>query len=152
MPWLICSHGSDKGMTQELIAPTYTMGRAPDCDLILVEEKVSRHHCRLGCTGKQFWVEDLNSSNGVKFKGKRYRRKKFKIKEKEVFAIGNDCFYFTKTAPDLLAEAAREIDKELKQEDSSKLAERTYLDAINATRKRKEGGLSGFFSIFRHRD
>ncbi|MCB1051829.1 MAG: FHA domain-containing protein [Acidobacteria bacterium] len=42
------------------------MGRAPDCDMILTQAGISRHHCRLSKNGDTFVLEDLNSKNGTK--------------------------------------------------------------------------------------
>ena len=50
---------------------TWIIGRASDCDLVSPEPTVSGHHCRLIREGEYFWVEDLNSPNGVYLNGNR---------------------------------------------------------------------------------
>jgi two-component system cell cycle response regulator len=43
-----------------------TIGRAPDCDLVVDETGVSRHHARIARSpGGGFYVEDLASTNGT---------------------------------------------------------------------------------------
>ena len=43
---------------------TVTIGRGPSCECILASEKVSEHHARLFFYQNQWWIEDLNSTNG----------------------------------------------------------------------------------------
>ena len=40
------------------------IGRGPDCECVLNSEKVSAHHARLSFYQNQWWIEDLNSTNG----------------------------------------------------------------------------------------
>lgn len=42
-----------------------TIGRAPDCDIVLDDLLVSRHHIRLICILGDCFLEDLNSANGT---------------------------------------------------------------------------------------
>jgi hypothetical protein len=42
-----------------------SLGRAADCDLVLDDEQVSRHHARLSVDGPDCILEDLGSANGV---------------------------------------------------------------------------------------
>jgi len=42
-----------------------SLGRASDCDLVLDDEQVSRHHARLLLDGSDCVLEDLGSANGV---------------------------------------------------------------------------------------
>ena len=44
--------------------PVITIGRDPDCECTLSSEKVSVHHARLSFRHNQWWVEDLDSTNG----------------------------------------------------------------------------------------
>ena len=50
---------------------SWIAGSAPDCDLVVDHPSVSRHHCRLICQGSYFWIEDLQSLNGVWINGAR---------------------------------------------------------------------------------
>ena len=42
-----------------------TVGRKPDNDVVIDNPAVSSHHCRILLVGDTFFVEDLNSTNGV---------------------------------------------------------------------------------------
>lgn len=52
------------------IAGRMLIGRAPDCDLVIVNPEVSRHHACLDIEGDELVVEDLGSSNGTVVNGK----------------------------------------------------------------------------------
>jgi pSer/pThr/pTyr-binding forkhead associated (FHA) protein len=42
-----------------------TFGRDPNCDIALEDETVSARHARLSYHHGQWWLEDLNSTNGT---------------------------------------------------------------------------------------
>ncbi|RPJ29506.1 MAG: FHA domain-containing protein [Chloroflexi bacterium] len=41
------------------------IGRDPNCDLSFMDEALSAHHARLAHHHGQWWLEDLNSTNGT---------------------------------------------------------------------------------------
>lgn len=41
------------------------IGRDPNCDLAIIDEALSAHHARLAHHHGQWWLEDLNSTNGT---------------------------------------------------------------------------------------
>lgn len=45
--------------------PEVIIGRDPGCDLALVHETVSSRHARLNFHHNQWWVEDLQATNGT---------------------------------------------------------------------------------------
>lgn len=47
------------------------IGRLPGNDVVLDSEGVSRYHCRVFRKGDRYFVEDLDSSNGIHLNGKR---------------------------------------------------------------------------------
>src|SRR5688572_23913252 len=49
------------------------VGRASECDVVLLEGMVSRHHARFRVTGDTLMVEDLGSTNGTFVNGERVR-------------------------------------------------------------------------------
>ena len=49
----------------------WTIGRSPQCDLVVDELGVSRHHCRLIQTEENILLEDLGSRNGTYLNGRR---------------------------------------------------------------------------------
>jgi FHA domain/Domain of unknown function (DUF1707) len=48
-----------------------TIGRAPDCDCVISEPTVSRHHAELWRDGERWLVRDLGSRNGTRVNGIR---------------------------------------------------------------------------------
>jgi pSer/pThr/pTyr-binding forkhead associated (FHA) protein len=48
-----------------------TVGRKPDNDVVIDNPAVSSHHCRIVLVGDTFFVEDLNSTNGVFLNAKK---------------------------------------------------------------------------------
>ena len=49
---------------QVFVTPKVTVGRAPECDFILPHEMVSSLHGSFSYHHKQWWYEDLKSTNG----------------------------------------------------------------------------------------
>jgi len=66
----------------EVTGPKFTIGRAEDCDLILDDEKVSRHHAYIETVAGQTVIHDLDSSNGTFVNGVR-------VTEPKVIAAGD---------------------------------------------------------------
>ncbi len=62
--------GSAKGMSLPL-RETLRIGKAPDNDLVLADDTVSRHHCELTRGQGGIHVRDLGSTNGTKVQGAR---------------------------------------------------------------------------------
>lgn len=48
-----------------------TIGRLPDCELLLADPRVSRHHAEIRPSGDDFVVVDLGSTNGTRVNGVR---------------------------------------------------------------------------------
>ena len=67
---LIVKEGKQPGRTF-LIAhgASHTIGRAPDCDIRLPDQGVSRHHCSIQNIGDGLQVADLQSANGTYLNG-----------------------------------------------------------------------------------
>lgn len=59
-------HLGDKSHQQRFISPEVTIGRDPSCDCVLASKTVSAHHARLSFHQGQWWLEDLESTNGTK--------------------------------------------------------------------------------------
>jgi pSer/pThr/pTyr-binding forkhead associated (FHA) protein len=50
---------------RRFLQPEIMIGRDPNCDLALMDEALSAHHARLAHHHGQWWLEDLNSTNGT---------------------------------------------------------------------------------------
>jgi len=62
--------GTAKG-TSLPVADRIRIGKAPDNDLVLADDTVSRHHCELYRASDGIHVRDLGSTNGTKVQGAR---------------------------------------------------------------------------------
>jgi pSer/pThr/pTyr-binding forkhead associated (FHA) protein len=59
------------GDRHELGDEPLTIGRAPECDLVLDDQNVSRRHAELRPVDGGWVVADLGSTNGVELNGRR---------------------------------------------------------------------------------
>jgi hypothetical protein len=59
---------------QREFTSTFRIGRADQCDISIKHEYVSRQHVEISYQDGQWWVEDLNSSNGMFLDGKKIAR------------------------------------------------------------------------------
>jgi len=50
---------------QEFTNPEVIIGRDPQCDFSIPRETVSAHHARLSYHHKNWWIEDMLSTNGT---------------------------------------------------------------------------------------
>ena len=67
MPEIILSIKIDQGneTVRHFMQPEIMIGRDPNCDLSMMDEALSAHHARLAYHHGQWWLEDLNSTNGT---------------------------------------------------------------------------------------
>jgi len=68
--------GVSRGTSRPLNG-TLTIGKAPDNDLVLADDTVSRHHCELVRTAEGVLVRDLGSTNGTRVAGARVNEATF---------------------------------------------------------------------------
>lgn len=64
------------GDTIPLLKSTLLVGRRESCDIVLRFSNVSGQHCQLSLESGYWFVQDLNSQNGVKVNGSRVMRKR----------------------------------------------------------------------------
>lgn len=70
-PYIIVLVGSNAGEMFKITAGEMVLGRGTGVDLRLVDEGISRFHCRIRANGDEFTVEDLASRNGTFLNGER---------------------------------------------------------------------------------
>ena len=73
------------------------IGRTGDSSLVLEDSKVSRRHARIYYEGDGFFIEDLKSSNGIMYFGKKVSKRR--VLEDDVFSIGPFELTFLREAP-----------------------------------------------------
>ena len=62
---IIVIYGPELGKRLQLGAAPFEIGRSGRCDLPIDQESVSRHHARISFDGKDYWIQDLGSTNGT---------------------------------------------------------------------------------------
>jgi hypothetical protein len=68
-PYLIVREGELAGQRWSINADAVTIGREADCDIVLPERQVSRHHLRIYGDDTGYYAEDLQSKNGTHLNG-----------------------------------------------------------------------------------
>jgi len=67
---LILQRGGEAGLTWPLEHRNLTIGRGPECDIVLDDRQVSRLHARVLWRDDHYEVEDLGSKNGTHLNGR----------------------------------------------------------------------------------
>jgi hypothetical protein len=67
-----------------------TLGRGKTCEYVIDSNRVSREHARVIREGSDFWLEDLNSSNGTFFGPAKEKVTRRKIKDNDEFTFGTE--------------------------------------------------------------
>jgi pSer/pThr/pTyr-binding forkhead associated (FHA) protein len=76
------------GQSVELVKSVYTVGRAPNNDIVLADASVSRAHYRLQRTQSGYIVRDLGSQNGTFVNGKRIQTET-SLREGDALRVGS---------------------------------------------------------------
>jgi len=71
---LVVIDGPDMGRAASLGDGDCVVGTAPDCELVLTDDRVSRRHARIARGDGGFEVEDLRSRNGTVYQGSQVTR------------------------------------------------------------------------------
>jgi pSer/pThr/pTyr-binding forkhead associated (FHA) protein len=95
----------------ELGEQSITIGRSPDADIILLDEKVSRVHCGVRFWDGEFYIKDLKSKNGTFVNG--HRVEVAKLSPADVIKVGSYNFTFEQPAGPGTETALREISGEM---------------------------------------
>jgi pSer/pThr/pTyr-binding forkhead associated (FHA) protein len=70
-----------------------TIGRAPDCQVMVNERSVSRHHARVFCESEHYWLKDLESANGTTHNGKTVKLQMLSDNDKIGFGDAKAVFH-----------------------------------------------------------
>jgi hypothetical protein len=65
----------DREIALSRTTPTI-LGRDASLAAAVEDKQVSRHHAKITCEGDEFWIEDLNSTNGTRVNGVPVERQK----------------------------------------------------------------------------
>jgi DNA-binding NtrC family response regulator len=70
---LVVIEGPDQGRAVPISAREIVVGTAPDCDLALTDDRVSKRHLGIAAQGGRFVARDLDSKNGTLYEGSLLR-------------------------------------------------------------------------------
>ncbi len=91
---------------QALADEMTTIGRSPDCMLVVRDILLSRSHCRIDRAGDEWTVSDLHSKNGTIIDGSRID--KHTLRDGDTLRMGNTLIkFYIDEMPPALAEGAR---------------------------------------------
>ncbi len=72
------------------------VGRLPDCDLVIDDPSVSKHHARIEWDGENAVIEDLKSSNGTRLNGDQLHIKMI-VHDGDMIEFGDARFCYLST-------------------------------------------------------
>jgi hypothetical protein len=67
--WLVASAGPAKGKTFNVVSDGATIGRLPEHEVYIPDERLSREHARIDFREGRYWLQDLGSMNGTALNG-----------------------------------------------------------------------------------
>jgi len=101
----------------------FVLGRTADNDIQLDSRFVSRHHAQLTVSARSAVIEDLNSTNGIYFGGKRVKRRP--LKDGDTFIIGDHELLYrvgdVASGPWVADPGPTALDAELEEQDAEAL-------------------------------
>src|SRR5688572_20278443 len=104
--WEITEGGA--GRVYFLPNRTLTIGRAPDNDIVLPYQGVSRRHARLAPEGESFALLDLESHNGTLVNGEKVGR--IVLSAGDILQFGRLTFEFRRARPEAAAARQEGVD------------------------------------------
>lgn len=87
MPMLIVYNGELEGQRWIIDQGQILIGRGSDCDIVLPERPVSRHHVRIERDDDGYFLHDLESKNGTCVNGKPVRDTPYRLKDGDEIQI-----------------------------------------------------------------
>ena len=80
-PLLVVYQGELAGTRWLVSSKPLTLGRAKDCDIVLPERQISRHHARIEQDESGFIIRDLGSKNGTFVNGESVREQPYRLRD-----------------------------------------------------------------------
>ena len=88
---IIVIYGPELGKRLQLGTAAFEIGRSARCDLPIDQESVSRHHARITFDGKEYWIQDLGSTNGT-FVNSEQIKQAVRLGKGDLLQIGSTVF------------------------------------------------------------
>jgi hypothetical protein len=82
-----------EGERHRVTKPMFVIGRSPTADLVIRDGRISRRHAAVVHNSNAWFIKDLESENGVEYKGMRISNKR--IDEGDVFELDGHELRFT---------------------------------------------------------
>ena len=86
-PLLIIYKGALAGMRWPLGRDPVTLGRAPDCDIVLPERQISRYHVRIEWDADGYVLRELGSKNGTLVNGEKVRGQLYRLRDGDEISL-----------------------------------------------------------------
>ena len=105
---LIVESGTDQGKTFAVKTEGFSIGRSNQNDVVIHDELLSRHHCKIYFRGAEPWLSDLATLNGTQVNGAPVKDD-VKLAPGDTISVGDTAIRFTETqgipasAPDIAA-------------------------------------------------
>jgi len=100
-------------MEFELGEKPITIGRSPEADVVVLDEKASRIHCGIRLWDGEFYIKDLKSRNGTYVNDQRVEVAKLKAADR--IRIGSIVFLFEQDPTKSTGVALQEMEQEMAQ-------------------------------------
>ncbi len=100
-------------MEFELSERPITIGRSPEADVVILDEKASRIHCGIRLWDGEFYVKDLKSRNGTYVNDQRVDVAKLKSGDR--IRVGSILFSFEQDPNKTTGVALQEMEEEMAQ-------------------------------------
>ncbi|MCU0977685.1 MAG: SpoIIE family protein phosphatase [Pirellulaceae bacterium] len=97
MPRLEIVDGPEKGKVFAIQREETVIGRVAYCDVVLSQKNISRQHARVVRSGSDFFLEDMDSTNGTFLNGKRVRART-RLRDHDLVRIYDVTLLFRETA------------------------------------------------------
>lgn len=81
IPVLIVYEGAMAGSRWPLDRERVTIGRAPDCDIVILDRQVSRYHVRIERDEEGYLLRDLGSKNGTLVNDEPVRGQPYRLRD-----------------------------------------------------------------------
>jgi hypothetical protein len=111
MPQIFIMNGPEKGRSIPFEADTAVLGRAPDNDIQVNDQSVSRRHLRIDKRGDLYFITDIQSKNGTYIGGTRIEPEtEYEVKQGVPIAVGKVFMSIGKSCPDEILSVLDSVD------------------------------------------
>jgi hypothetical protein len=87
MPMLIVYEGEQEGQRWLLDQAVTIIGRGSDCEVVIPERMISRHHAQIERQGGGYFLRDLGSKNGTYVNGQEVYADPYRLKDGDEIQI-----------------------------------------------------------------